>query len=64
MKFCKDCKHYSPIKYNETDGNCTAPQYGINLVTGNQNKQICSFERSYKDHANHCGVEAKFFEGI
>ena len=66
MKFCKDCKHYSPMKFKADDGDCSAPQHGINLVTGVQNIKVCSYERSYDatKYKDHCGKQAIFFEGV
>lgn len=58
MKFCKDCANFSPMKYTDSDGICSAPEYGVNLVTGKPNTRTCEAQRT---SFNPCGTEAVFF---
>lgn len=62
MKFCVDCANYSPMKYSENDGICSAAEHGINLVTGVPNTRTCEAQRSYTGSPLHCGFQAVFFK--
>ena len=65
VKFCKDCAHFSPMKYTSSDGNCSAPEHGINLITGERNVKVCSAQRipdSY--YKGYCGQQAIYFKPI
>ena len=62
MKFCKDCANYAPMKYSENDGICSAPEHGINLVTGEPNTRTCEVQRSVSSSPLYCGLQAIFFK--
>jgi len=63
MKFCKDCANYSPMKYTDKDGICSAPEHGINLVTGQPNTRTCEAQRTPSEAlAGYCGQQAIFFK--
>lgn len=61
MKFCKDCANFSPMKYTDHDGICSAPEHGINLVTGEPNTRTCEAQRSDTYSPLYCGLQAVFF---
>ena len=64
MKFCKDCANYAPMQFNKDDGNCSADEHGINLVTGVKTIKVCSAQRSVDADVvkGYCGKQAIYFK--
>ena len=62
MKYCKDCANFSKMKYSDVDGICSAPEHGINLVTGEPNTRTCGDQRSVSSTPLYCGLQATFFK--
>lgn len=53
MKICRDCEYFVDGEF------CSAPQNGINLVTGNPTVVIAAWAR--KNASGRCGKEGKYF---
>jgi len=49
------------MKYSKDDGICSAPQHGINLVSGEMNTRTCGDQRSVNSSPLYCGLQAMFF---
>jgi hypothetical protein len=56
QKFCINCEHY------RSNGDCRAPEHGVDLVTGQPQVRRCAVQRSPGVVKGYCGEQALFFQ--
>jgi len=58
LKFCVDCTYYI------STGDCSAPEHGVDLVTGKPQLRRCVVQRSKSQNPlpEYCGEHGLFFQ--